>query len=283
MTLSPTDAVLDSGSSRMPGASSDVDPLSAERVASFVDRGYVVLPSFLSRGEVDGLKREVDSWLDDGLREASIECALRPSRTPPPTMELELPRHGALVSHPPLMAVLSQLLGEVFAFHHMHSTRHDPGTGGKQWHHDYEQRPQAARTHTMVHVFHYLNGLDGTIGDLVLLPGSHRIVAEKDALAAEGTEHLHAEVVLDDLPHGSTVVVHSALFHARRPQPGGDTARYFIDASYCQGGTTWPVVKPYWVAMLDRARELRLDRGRWPELFDQRHFYEPDGGWADIA
>ena len=132
----------------------------------------------------------------------------------------------------------------------------------------------------MVHAFHYLSGLDGTVGDLVLLPGSHRIVAEKDALAGEGTDTLPGEVVLDDLPPGSTVIVHSALFHARRARPAtsGDV-RYFIDASYCQGGVVWPVVKPYWIGMLERARSLGLDRGRWPELFEHHHFYEPPGLW----
>jgi hypothetical protein len=265
----------------IPSATSRGPVLCAEQVESFADRGYVVLPSFLARTDLDVLKREVDVWLDAGLREASIECCLRASRTPPPVMELELPCHGALLGHPPLMAVLTELIGDVFAFHHMHSTRHDPGVAGKEWHHDYEQHPQATRSHSMVHVLHYLNGLDGTVGDLVLLPGSHRIVAEKHALAAEGTGRLHGEVVLDDLPAGSTVVVHSALFHARRAKPGGDgDARYFIDASYCQGGTTWPVVKPYWVGMLERARRLRLDRGRWPELFADRHFYEPPGRWV---
>jgi hypothetical protein len=177
------------------------------------------------------------------------------------------------------MAVLEQLMGPVFAFHHMHSSRHDPGLAGKEWHHDYEQHPQARRSHVMVHVFHYLSGLDGTVGNLVLLPRSHRVIAAKEALNEAGTAPLHGEVVIDDLPPGSTVVVHSALFHARRPRPCEDGhSRYFVDAAYCQGGVAWPVVKPYWIHMLARARALGLDRGLWPELFAERHFYEPAAG-----
>ena len=45
------------------------------------------------------------------------------------------------------------------------------------------------------------------------------------------------------LPPGSAVIVHSALLHGRRAQPGGDPnkPRYFIDISYCQPGPSrWP-------------------------------------------
>jgi hypothetical protein len=190
-------------------------------------------------------------------------------------MELELGTHGWLISYPPMMSVLAELMGPVFAFHHMHSSRHDAGTAGKDWHHDYEQRPQRDRSHVMIHVLYYLGGLDGTIGDLVVLPGTQNIVAEKNALTHLGTRHLPGEVVIDRLPEGSAVVLHSALFHARRARPGGEgRPRYFVDCSYCQDGTRWPSVKPYWRYMLTRASELGLNRGQWPGLFDQRHFYD---------
>jgi phytanoyl-CoA dioxygenase PhyH len=260
-------------------------PLDEQQVDAFEDRGYLVLPSFLPPGEVEALIGEVDRWTGSGLRDASVACAIEAAtRKPPAVMELELAHHGWLISHPPLMRILEQLLGPVFAFHHMHSSRHDPGLPGKSWHHDFEQHPQTSRTHAMIHAFHYLSGLNGTVGDLVLLPSTHRIVAGKDGLSHAGTQRLYGEVVIDDLPPGSTVIVHSALFHARRPRTGGDDrSRYFIDAAYCQGGTVWPPVKPYWTEMLARARELGLDRGLWPELFSARHFYEPAGHWPLLA
>ena len=274
------DAVVDPLES-LQDAGAVTPALDDEQVASFAQRGYLVLPSLLAQATVTKLKHEVDRWVDTGLREASIaRCTQPTSRNPPDVMELELDGHGSLIGHPPLMAILEQLVGPRFAFHHMHSIRQDPGLAGKEWHHDYEQEPQSNRSHVMVHVFHYLSGLDGTVGDLVLLPGSHRIVADKHALSDAGTDHLHGEVVLDDLAPGSTVIVHSALFHARRAQPAREMdARYFIDVSYCQVGAVWPAVKPYWVGMLARARELGLDRGTWPELFDERHFYEPPRRW----
>jgi ectoine hydroxylase-related dioxygenase (phytanoyl-CoA dioxygenase family) len=156
----------------------------------------------------------------------------------------------------------------------MHSDRQAPDLPGKAWHHDYEQNPQSNRTHMMVHALHYLEGLDGENASLVVLPGSHRDVAEKGALAGQGTESLPGEVVIDRLPRGSTVVLHSALFHARRQIPGASAKpRYMVDASYCQEGVQWPPVKPYWRYMLRRGRELGLDRD-WPELFADHHFTE---------
>jgi hypothetical protein len=108
-----------------------------------------------------------------------------------------------------------------------------------------------------------------------VLPGSHREVSEKDARAHLGTDELPGEFVVDRLPRGSTVVLHSALFHTRRPRPGRSAKhRYMTDASYCQAGALWPPVKPFWRYMLRRGRELGIDRGRWPELFSERHFTE---------
>ena len=247
-----------------------------QEIDRFWDRGYLVLPGFLSDDLVLRLKPEVDRWVNDGARARSIDCAIDPETYgQPPLMELEMPAHAELIVYPPLMALVTRLLGPAFAFHHLHSNRQAPTLPGKAWHHDYEQRPQRDRTHAMVHALHYLDGVDRECSSLVVLPGTHREVAEKDARAHLGTVALPGERVLDDLPGGSTVLIHSAVFHARRPRPDGTGKdRYFVDASYCQAGIRWPQVKPYWQHMLRRARDLRIDAGRWPELFAEYHFSE---------
>ncbi|MET9480894.1 phytanoyl-CoA dioxygenase family protein [Streptomyces sp. NPDC006638] len=238
--------------------------------------GYLVLPGFLPTELVSKVKPEVDSWVDDGLRTRSIASATHPEiHGVPPVMELELPGHGELINHRPLLSLLAQLMGPSFVFHHLHSDRQAPGIAGKPWHHDYEQTPQTDRAHSMIHTLHYLDGLSPDTSSLVVLPGSHHEVAEKTARGHLGTRELPGEVVIDRLPSGSTVVLHSALFHARRPRPDSPgKPRYFVDASYCQTGTLWPPVKPYWRHMLRRAGELGLDGGGWPELFAERHFTE---------
>ena len=102
---------------------------------------------------------------------------------------------------------------------------------------DYEQLPQTDRDQLMVHVFYYLNGLDGTVGDLIALPRSQKAVMERGAFSAlwqdselPGSLSFGAQIPLPD-PPGSAVIVHSALMHGRRAMPGGDPdkPRYFID------------------------------------------------------
>ena len=252
------------------------EPLNAKQINTFLKDGYLILNSFLPPSLVTTLKKEVDHWVDEGLRQQSIEYCRQQRLDKPPVIEMELGEHGWLITHPPLMAILVQLLGANFAFHHIHSSRHDFGSLDKNWHHDYEQYPQTNRSKVMIHVFHYLDGLNGTIGDLILLPGSQTIVAEKNAFERFGTMSLPGEIVIDNLPLGSTVIIQSSLFHARRAQPGGkEKPRYLIDCSYCQGGVRWPVVKPYWRQMLACACQLGLGRDRWDDIFSERHFYDP--------
>jgi hypothetical protein len=251
-------------------------PLEISEQDQFDKLGYLVLSGFLPDELVSRLKPEVDRWVDAGLRARSIACSIDPdTHGVPPVLELELEAHADLTTYPPLMALLTRLIGPAFAFHHLHSDRQAPDSPGKPWHHDYEQRPQVDRKYVMVHTLHYLDGLDEETASLVVLPGSHHEVTEKNARAHLGTDELPGERVLDRLPRGSTIVLHSGLFHARRPRPDSrGRNRYLVDTSYCQVGALWPPVKPYWRHVLKRGRELGLDRGRWPELFSERHFSE---------
>ena len=91
----------------------------------------------------------------------------------------------------------------------------------------------------MCHCFYYPNGLSGQVGDFILQPRSHKVVMPRgqNQLGFQD-EELPGSVTIDDLPIGSCVIVHSALFHGRRAKPGGkDHPRYFTDVSYCQVST----------------------------------------------
>ena len=126
----------------------------------------------------------------------------------------------------------------------------------------------------MVHVFYYLNGLNGEIGDLLILPRSHDLVAQRD-LRMLGTADLEGSLCFDDLEPGSAVIAHSAVWHARRPRPGGrERPRYFIDVSYCQNGVLWPAYDATG-GINARALEAGLDRnGRYAFLYDSSQFYD---------
>ncbi|MER6094787.1 phytanoyl-CoA dioxygenase family protein [Streptomyces sp. NPDC001728] len=257
------------------------------RTESFVEDGYLVLPGFLPDDLVDRLVPEVDTWVEKGWRQASIEACLRSGAEPPQVVELDLEAHGELAVHPPLMDLLGHpdLLGESFVFHHLHSDRQPAGGAGKSWHHDYEQGPRRDRRLPMIHALHYIGGLTPELGGLAVLPGSHREVTEKNARSHLGTAVLPGEALIDDLPPGSTVVLHSALFHTRRAPsaPQSRTGpRYMIDGSYCRTGTPWPPVKPYWRQVLAVARSRGLSSGR-PDLFAERHFGEYEAAGRRIG
>ncbi|MET8699542.1 phytanoyl-CoA dioxygenase family protein [Kitasatospora sp. NPDC004723] len=244
----------------------------------FPERGFLVLPGWLPPVLVDRLAGEVDFWVDAGWRQRSIDASLRPADTAAPrVVELDLEAHGELAVHPPLLDLLSraELLGDSFVFHHLHSDRRPCAGGGKSWHHDYEQPTGGGRRHPMVHALHYIRGLRPGTGSLVVLPGSHRERLGKQARGHLGTGAIPGEVLIDDLPPGSTVLLHSALFHTRRAPAAPEAGqRYMIDASYCRTGTLWPPVKPYWRQILAAAHRRGLTRDRWPELFAARHFTE---------
>ena len=229
----------------------------------FEASGYLVVEGFLDRDACGRLEDEVDAL---ATRRAARE---RPSVVDYRALAL-------LTSHPRMIAVVGQLMGSrAFAMHHIHAARHDAGLRGVPWHQDYEQFPQSNRSHLMVHVFYYTDGLNGDIGDLLVVPGSQRSVIEGDALMLFGTKDLPGSVTVDRLAPGSAIIVHSALFHARRAKPGGDRRpRYFIDVSYCQNGVLWPGYSR--VAEINaKLLAMGADRdGRYPWLFETARFFD---------
>lgn len=241
--------------------------LTASDVETFNDRGYLIFPGHLNADRVAELKRGCDSAMEGDFG----------SRKP----AWAIPELQSLIWHPDTMAVLEPILGPDFYFHHMHAVRQDAGAPGVNWHQDYEQYPQTNRSHVMVHCFYYLNGLNGEVGDLLVLPGSQTRVARGDALDLFGTQDLPGTVVVDNLPPGSMVVVHSAVYHARRAKPGGEgVPRYFVDSSYCQAGVRWSGYGSNFKPMLDELAESARNAadGR-PQLFDSTVFYDAVKAW----
>ena len=230
-------------------------------VALFREQGFLIFPSLLSDTECQQLCAETDRSEAERI------------------MPVRLPHHANLVTHPDLMGIADAVMGErAYGFHHLHTARHNAGMKAFPWHHDYEQSPQGERVHTMMHFFIYLTGLNGTIGDLLLLPGSHREVLDRYALSKLGTRDLSGMLVVDDLPAGSVVAIHSALLHARRAMPGGESnPRYFADSSYCQSAGRWPAYKERgdWRAIVALLRTHHAARGgQRQELFGEDCFYD---------
>lgn len=239
--------------------------LSLEEIAAFHKDGFMIYERFFDEEECSLYKADINAL---ELRRSQGERIGQP---------LEFPQLGPLICHPRVMETVESLMGPEFLFHHLHASRQNAGTNGVSWHQDYEQIPQSHRSHLMCHFFYYFNGLNGTIGDLLALPGSQNRIVNNNALEHLGTADLPGTIVIDDLPPGSAVLVHSALWHARRAKPGGEeTPRYFADASYCQDGVRWPGYgNKNWREILAKARELGLDgHGQYPKLLAESGFFD---------
>ena len=261
----------------------EITTLSNTEVNFFSHQGYLILPSFLSTEHCARLTRDIDQLLE----QRTSGYASRNSDANGTARIISFPDLGALTSHPPMIAKIRALMStDGFAFHHQHANRHEEGTVASNWHHDYEQFPQTDREQLMVHCFYYPTGLNGEIGDLLILPRSHQSVMHRNAFSDKFyTEDLPGSITLDNLPSGSVVIVHSALLHARRAKPGGTkNPRYFTDVSYCQvGPQKWPAygfpLPKMWLHQQVCDRALSAGHGRNTEfdfIYNTSIFYDPD-------
>jgi hypothetical protein len=142
------------------------------------------------------------------------------------------------------------------------------------------------REQLMIHVFFYFDGLDGTIGDLMVLPRSQYAYWDGRSMQALfGDAELPGSRTFgtgNPLPRGTAVICHSALVHGRRRRPGGEGRhRYFVDISYCQPGPrAWPIDMARKAAERALAAERGLAGGRGGErygcLWDNTCFVAPE-------
>lgn len=236
--------------------------LSDQQIRDFEEKGFLVFPSFLDKEMIDKLKEGVDEKHEyqqgEGAKKQVVEFG-------------EL---GKFTSHPDTMEILDQLFGpKNYTMHHIHAVRQEAGQRSSPWHHDYEQFPQTNRHYLMVHAFFYLNGLNGEIGDLLVMPSSHKIVCDGNLGIFEDFD-LPGSLTFDDVAPGSMILVHSALFHGRRKKSGGSLPRYFIDISYCEKGIKWPMYHSAQdVNQIALANNLDRD-GRYTYLYDTEQFFE---------
>mgnify|MGYP003307179590 CR=1 FL=1 len=221
--------------------------------------------NYLTSDDIDHFNQEVylifEGLLDHALNQrfkADVDQLMVERQKGERPILMTYPELGPLTSEPRVVDRVADLMaGQKFTHHHIHARWQGKGESGVSWHHDYEQMPQTNRSHLMVHVFIYLDGLNGEIGDLLVLPGSHQRIMARDAYRQFMHEDLPGSVTIDNLSPGSFVIVHSALQHARRPKPGGETfRRYFIDTSYCQHGILWPAGRRLW-----HLNQMALDLG----------------------
>lgn len=215
-------------------------------VRLFEQEGFLLLPGAIDdAAERMAMQHEIDEAVDTGRRKATQDSA--------PT---QFPRLGTLPAHPALIEAIGALMPAGFAVQHLQCDRHEPGLEELGWHHDhlYSVTPPPG---LLVYAFVYPAGLNGTIGDLLLLPGSHRAAGGYHRLGLASLFRAQnlppCTVTLDHAPPGTIVLLHGALLHARRAKQQRReisrprSARYFVDISYCSigSGERWPAYR-YW-------------------------------------
>jgi hypothetical protein len=234
---------------------------SSTDLASYHDLGFVVKPGFFTIPEMAALQAEqLAGW--NGSPEAQSEPYLRPA-------------HAAMIVDPRLVAVARQICGERCRFHHLNTYVHGEGAPGVPWHNDYEQavHPMPRRHQNLICLI-YPGGLDGTVGDLVVMPGTQQRICEWNACHFLGTAVLPGEIVIDRLPPGTVIFAHTGLLHCRRAKPGAGP-RFFCDISFVEGGIAWPAtVQHDWRAMYAACRHLDRD-GSLAHLFDEADLLDP--------
>ncbi|MCY4531572.1 MAG: phytanoyl-CoA dioxygenase family protein, partial [Gammaproteobacteria bacterium] len=187
--------------------------LTEDQLAEFDELGYLVFEGLFDSQLNQRIKDDVDLLMID-----------RAAGKHKPIISYD--ELGALTSEPCVVDRVADLMvDQKFAHHHIHARWQTEGEPGIVWHHDYEQIPQTNRSHLMVHVFMYMDGLNGEIGDLLVLPGSHRMVIDRRAPQLFKYAALPESLTIDSLAPGSAIILHSAIVHARRPKPGGANFR----------------------------------------------------------
>ena len=179
--------------------------LGVEQREFFAEHGYLCLPAWIPPEMCTHIKRDMDAHMELRDLAGGMRTDLKPQPGPQPPLLVSYPTDsiGGLTTYPPTMECIQSLMdGHKFALHHMHGSRMDAGAPASGWHQDYEQYPQTDRELRMVrlhsnitfsllqllpltqtltlqiHAFNYIDGLSGEVGDLLLLPGSHKRCAQ---------------------------------------------------------------------------------------------------------
>jgi phytanoyl-CoA hydroxylase len=156
-----------------------------EQRASYAENGYLHVPGVFAGEEIDALDREMDRLIQDWSFEAAWEGPWREALVDPEMvrevrlsalhdLQLYSSAWARAVVHPPMAAVLSNLLGPVVEFHH--STMHvKPPERGAPFplHQDYPFYPHADDRY--VDVLVHLDDTSAENGEIRFLPGSHKL------------------------------------------------------------------------------------------------------------
>ncbi len=151
-------------------------------VAFYKEQGYLVVPDVLSPSELDLIRRELAQLIDKAseVTEHDDVYDLEDDHSPaaPNIRRIKnpdavMPSVAALLHHPVLLDVLTQLLGSGVRFQTSKlNMKAAEGGSAVEWHQDWAFYPHTNDDLLAVGIL--LDDVDETNGPLCVLPGSHR-------------------------------------------------------------------------------------------------------------
>ena len=151
-------------------------------LALYQEQGYLVVPNVLSESELDVIRRDLSQLIEKAsgvtendavydLEDSHTQAAPKVRRIKSP--EAVMPSVAALVHHPALVEILTQLIGPGVRFQTGKLNMKSAGDGSAvEWHQDWAFYPHTNDDLLAVGIM--LDDVDEANGPLCVLPGSHR-------------------------------------------------------------------------------------------------------------
>jgi ectoine hydroxylase-related dioxygenase (phytanoyl-CoA dioxygenase family) len=154
-----------------------------EQVASYHEKGYLVLPGFLSDSELAELRGVTDEMQRkaNGLTSSNEVYDIDEERSTPERAWLRRikapdkhhPYYNQLTQHEAILGVLSQVLGPNIRLYGTKLNMKDAGAGeAVEWHQDWAFFPHT--NDDLLNVGILIDEVDEDNGPLIVLPGSHK-------------------------------------------------------------------------------------------------------------
>jgi ectoine hydroxylase-related dioxygenase (phytanoyl-CoA dioxygenase family) len=233
--------------------------LTPEQIATYRERGYIVLPSVLSSEQLSRLRQVLASILEraHGVSANDAVFDLEDSHTPdrPRVRRVKTPHKVdaffmELVRSPAILEPVKALLGPSVRFLNSKLNLKSAGHGSAvEWHQDWAYYPYSNDDVLAVGVT--LDDMTRDNGPMLLLPGSHRgpiydhhangrFVGGFDPLKA-GLDVSPAEPVI--LPAGSISIHQARLVHGSDLNRSGADRRFLLYE--LAAGDAWPLAGAY--------------------------------------
>jgi ectoine hydroxylase-related dioxygenase (phytanoyl-CoA dioxygenase family) len=231
--------------------------ISAQDVAFYRERGYVVVEGVLSAEELRALRETTERLVRESAAVATHDDVydLEPDHAPetPRVRRIKAPHrqdpvYARLVRHPTIIAILQQLLAPSIRFDTGKLNMKVPGGGAAvEWHQDWAFYPHTNDDLAAVGVM--LDDCDRENGPLLVVPGSHRGPVYDHHVdgrfcGAIDPRRIEADVLSKAVAltgrAGSITIHHVRMLHGSAPNRSARPRRLLLNQY--RAGDAWPLL-----------------------------------------